>query len=186
MKKMNKKSRLMIIVVAVLLMAVAVYFYVRSPKEDKETTDPILDIEDPVSPTVSKPAPKPKPTGKNWDNSLDYNKILKKGDRGSMVQFTQQAINRSRKLHKMPPISEDGVFGKQTETSIKNMTGKTSASYNTVKKAVVYNFKKKGLPDPYAQLVVDVVAPLQTQTTWSMGAPNPVFPQGTPTWKPSK
>lgn len=120
LKDWGTESKVLLGLVVLALIALVVY---RVYKSMKDTNN--------LNPSKTNPDVKPGDTPKNFTDSIDINRSVKRGDSGNTVLALQNDMNYYvRQTGKYSTVIEDGFFGAGTETLLKQITGKTSMSLN--------------------------------------------------------
>lgn len=115
--KINTKG-----VVVIVLFIIAIVVIMRMSKNNK-----------PYSSQLSyggSPAPTGGTSSSSGSGSIDNNTPLTRGMRGAPVLNLQRLINNILDARGMATISEDGIFGSQTEGALRSLTGRSSISFN--------------------------------------------------------
>jgi hypothetical protein len=149
MKKKRSTGKVLLIGAGVLGAAYAIYEFVIKPRQtgagSPETLPPGFDsgsgaalapgtnlINSADNLPVNQ-APILSPIG-TPDSQLQYNIVLKKGDKGGEVQKLQKISNVVSKIYSTSQLQNDGVFGNLTLDKISKQFGKTTITLNNALK----------------------------------------------------
>ncbi len=140
------KMSLFTVVIAVIIIGVVYYFYLRKPKEPTGTNYEAIAGGAAPAGTAGTAAPAIAPPAQGFDAL----KVMKRGDKGTNVSYIQQGLNHILRLNKETLLTVDGDFGGKTEAALQKYLLKPTASYSMVKSVVIKKYAAAGKPSPYA------------------------------------
>jgi hypothetical protein len=118
----KKKSKSINILVVVVLIVVVFFIYQKMNPKSTGSSPSVLDA---VKSTIT-------PNKESTTTTHEAETILKKGDSSNVVKQSQIRINQVRTKLGIQKLSEDGIFGANTEQAFIALLGKSTGSFTQV------------------------------------------------------